>query len=212
MESAQARHKPHAAISSQTTDNPIPMNKTIASAALFTALATASMSAAAADGKITFTGTIQGAICIIKGGDSTDRGTSNFTVALPNVSVTALSSAGASAGDTPFSVIVGGPGQTGCTNGKIAKMWFETSTPTVDAANGGRLKNTASGGAGNVLVGLLNKTGAPINLSNNSGGDGSKETIAGNTATLRYTAEDYATAAAAAGAADTYVNYSVVYN
>lgn len=188
------------------------MSKTLISAALFAAIGITSLSAAAADGKITFTGKISDVTCTIKGGDNTDGGTSNFTVKLPSVSTTALATAGQSAGDTPFSVVVGGSGQTGCTNGKIAKMWFETSTPTVDAAHGGRLKNTASGGATNVLVALLNKAGATIDLSNNAGGEGSKEEIADNTATLKYTAQYYATGAATAGDVNTYVNYSVVYN
>ncbi|MDR0184018.1 fimbrial protein [Lysobacter arvi] len=188
------------------------MSKTLICAALFSALGFTSLSAAAADGKITFTGTISDVTCTIKGGDNTNGGTSNFTVTLPSVSTTALAAAGQTAGDTPFSVIVGGSGQSGCKDGKIAKLWFETSTPTVDAANGGRLKNTASAGATNVLVGLLNKANAPIDLSDNTGVDGSEETIADNTATLQYTAQYYATGAAGAGDVNTYVNYSVVYN
>jgi len=188
------------------------MSKTLISAALFAAMGLTSLSAAAADGKITFTGNISDVTCTIKGGDNTNGGAKDFTVELQSVSRTALASAGQVAGDVPFSVIIGGSGQAGCTNGKLAKMWFESSTPTIDAANGGRLKNTASGGATNVLVGLLNKAGANINLSNNTGGDGSQETIAGNTATLQYTAQYYATGAAGAGDVNTYVNYSVVYN
>jgi len=188
------------------------MSKTIVSAALFAALATASLSAAAADGKITFTGTISDVTCTVKGGTNTDGGVNNFTVALPTVSTTALASAGQSAGDTPFTVIIGGSGQTKCKDGKIAALWFESSTPTVDAANGGRLKNTAASGATNVLVGLLNKAGAPIDMSNNANGKGSEETIVGDTATLKYTAQYYATAASTSGAVNTYVNYSVTYN
>jgi len=188
------------------------MSKTLISAAVFAAIGFTSLSAAAADGKITFTGKISDVTCTIKGGDNTDGGASNFTVKLEPVSVTALKTSGESAGDKPFSVIVGGAGQTGCTNGKIAKMWFESSTPTVDAAHGGRLKNTASAGATNVLVGVLNKAGSTINMSNNAGGDASAETIADNTATLQYTAQYYAIGAATAGDVSTYVNYSVVYN
>ena len=184
------------------------MSKILISAALFAAAGFTSLSAAAADGKITFNGTISDVTCTITGGDNTDGGTSNFTVNLPSVSTSALASSGQSAGDTPFSVVLGG---ANCKD-KIAKLWFESSTPTIDAANGGRLKNTASGGAANVLVGLLNKAGAAINLSTNAGGDGSKEQIAGNTATLKYTAQYYATGVATAGAVNTYVNYSVVYN
>jgi len=180
------------------------MSKTIVSAALFAALATASLSAAAADGKITFTGTISDVTCTVKGGTNTDGGTSNFTVALPTVSTTALAAAGQSAG--------GGPSQPKCKDGAIASLWFESSTPTVDAANGGRLKNTATSGATNVLVGLLNANGAPINMSNNTNAAASGVKIVDTTATLNYTAQYYATAAATAGAVNTYVNYSVVYN
>lgn len=188
------------------------MSKILISAALSAAIASTSLSAAAADGKITFTGKIEDVTCTIKGGTGTDGATSNFTVDLPHVSKAALDTAGDVAGDTPFSVIIGGSGQSGCTNGKIAKMWFESSTPTIDAAHGGRLKNTAASGAQNVLVGVLNKSMVNIDMSNNTGGDGSAETIADNTATLKYTAQYYAIGAATAGDVNTYVNYSVVYN
>lgn len=188
------------------------MSKTLISAALFAAMSLTSLSAAAADGTITFSGNISTVTCTVKGGDNTDGGASDFTVGLPSVSTTALKAAGESAGDTRFSVVIGGAGQTGCTNGKVARLRFETTTQTIDAANGGRLKNTAAGGASNVLVGLLNKGNAPINLSNDAGIEGSKEQIAGNTATLLYTAQYYATAPATAGDVNTFVNYSVVYN
>jgi len=185
------------------------MSKTCISAALFAATGLTSLTAAAADGTITFTGNVSDVTCIVTGGDNTNGGTSNFTVALPSVQANALDTAGDTAGDTPFTVVLSGPN---CKDGKAAKVWFESSTPTIDAAHGGRLKNTAAGGATNVLIGVLNKAGAPIDMSNNAGGDGSKETISGNTATLHYMAQYYAIGAATPGDVNTFVNYSVVYN
>lgn len=188
------------------------MNKTLLSAAMVAAFGLSTIAtASAADGKITFVGQITDVTCTVKGGTGTDGGLQNFTVTLPTVSTTALAAVDQVAGETPFEVIIGASGQTGCTNGKIAVLRFEPLSSPVNQATG-RLINQAAGGATNVEVELLNKAKAPINLYTNANGAGSEETIAGNTATLKYGAQYHATnGASTAGAVNTFANYSVIY-
>lgn len=184
------------------------MKKYLTPAIAAAAMAMVSSSAFAADGTITFTGQIEDMTCTVTGGAGTDGGAQDFTVALPTVQKTALSAAGQRAGDTPFSVIIGGAGETGCTDGKTAKLWFELGqSAQIDQASG-RLNNL--GTATEVQVNLLNSEGLDINLATNS--NPSTQVIAGNTATLNYIAQYYATGAAEAGTVDTNVVYSVAYN
>lgn len=188
------------------------MNKTLLSTAMVAALGFAAIgTASAADGKITFKGQIEDTTCTVAGGTGTDGGAQNFTVTLPTVSKLALDTAGDRAGDTPFSIVIGGSGQTGCTNGKVVKIKFEGAQSPVDAATG-RLKNTvAAGNASVVQVGLLNDAKADINLVDNT--NSPTATIASNTATLNYWAQYYAPATGVtAGLVDTFAMYSVVYN
>jgi len=188
------------------------MNKLLLSTAMVAALGFAAVgTASAADGKITFKGSISDVTCTVTGGAGTDGGVQNFTVSLPNVSKTALDTAGDRAGDTAFAVIIGGAGQTGCTNGKLASLKFEPAQSPVDAATGRLINSTAAGEAAVVQVGLLNNSKQDINLYNNT--NSPVATIASNTATVNYWAQYYApTTGVTSGAVDTYVMYSVVYN
>lgn len=187
------------------------MKKTLISAALVAVVGAAVVpSAFAADGKINFVGTIEDTTCTVTGGPGTSGGAQDFTVTLPTVQKTALAAAGARAGDKDFSVIIGGSGQTGCTDGKIVKLQFEAGQSPVDAATG-RLVNQAPGTALDVQVGLLNDQKQDINL--NDGTNNTVATIAGNTATLKYFAQYYApNGSVTAGTVDTFVMYSVGYN
>ncbi|MET3931714.1 major type 1 subunit fimbrin (pilin) [Lysobacter sp. OAE881] len=188
------------------------MKKTLLSTALVAVVAAAAVpSAFAADGKITFRGQIEDTTCTVSGGTGTDGGAQNFTVTLPTIQKTALSTAGSRAGDTPFSIVIGGSGQTGCTNGKVVKVKFEGAQSPIDAATG-RLKNTvAAGNAAVVQVGLLNDSMADINLVDNT--NAPTVTISSNTAKLNYWAQYYAPATGVtAGAVDTFAMYSVAYN
>jgi len=188
------------------------MNKTLLSTAMVAVLGFAAIgTASAADGKITFRGFIEDTTCTVTGGTGTDGAAQNFTVTLPHIQKTALDAAGDRAGDTPFSVIVGGSGQTGCTNGKVVKLKFEGAQSPVDAATG-RLKNTvAAGNAAVVQIGLLNDAKADINLVDNT--NSTTATIAANTATLNYWAQYYApTTGVTTGTVDTFVMYSLAYN
>lgn len=162
----------------------------------------------AADGTITFKGEITDTTCQISGGDNTDGGTGSFTVTLPTISAGALPK-GERAGHTHFSVLISG--DSGCTAGKIASMWFESIAGSLVNPVTGDLKN--AGGATNVEVGLLNNLGTHINIWTNE--NQSTATIsASNDAKLDYTAYYQASAAnaATAGAVDTNVVYSMTYN
>lgn len=175
----------------------------------------------AADGTITFNGKITGATCSVSGGGAA-TGTGNITVQLPSVSSQALANANSTAGETPFSLILGGGAN--CTNGQTAAMWVETaSTGDLDTSTS-NLKNHAAGGS-NVEIQLVNPANntqiklaqnvAVANgntiLSNNQ----PAATIAGNTATLKYVAR-YVNAGAAnsvnAGDVQSALVYSMQYN
>jgi major type 1 subunit fimbrin (pilin) len=199
------------------------MKKIILSAALaavfgFVALAP---QAKAADGTITFNGQVTDTTCTIAGGGAAS-GTGNITVTLPTVSSSVLSADGMTAGDTNFSLLLGGG--TNCTNGKTAALWVETSaTPALDASTGA-LKNQAAGGASNVQVRMLNPANnQPINLGVNavvtngasviSANNQPAATISGNTATLNYIGQYLAKGGAAtAGQVSTYLTYTMQYN
>lgn len=199
------------------------MKKIILSAALaavfgFVALAP---QAKAADGTITFNGQVTDTTCTIAGGGAAS-GTGNITVTLPTVSSSMLSADGMTAGDTNFSLLLGGG--TNCTNGKTAALWVETSaTPALDASTGA-LKNQAAGGASNVQVRMLNPANnQPINLGANavvtngasviSANNQPAAIISGNTATLNYIGQYLAKGGAAtAGQVSTYLTYTMQYN
>lgn len=188
------------------------MKKTLFTAALAAAFGLVAMQASAADGTITFTGLITDTTCTVTGGTGTDGAAQNITVAMPTVSVTALKADGQRAGDTPFSLVIGGSGQTGCTNGKVVSLRFEPAqSPMIDATTG-RLKNsTAAGMATLVEVAMLNAAKSDINLYTSA--NSTQATIANNTATLNYWAQYVATGGAStAGTVNTNVVYSLTYN
>ncbi|GGD46699.1 fimbrial protein [Pseudoxanthomonas indica] len=191
------------------------MKKHLLSAALLAVLGFSTIGAASAvDGKITFTGTISDQTCSVTGGTGTNGAAGDFTVTLPTVATTALSAADKVAGETPFTVVIGGSGQTGCgagTPAKVARLHFEALSSPVSASTG-RLINQAASGATKVEVELLSKDNKPINIATGENATGSEETITGNTATLKYGARYHATGGAStAGAVSTYVNYTIVY-
>lgn len=189
------------------------MKKTILSAALAAVAAVVSIpSAAAADGTITFTGNITADTCTVKGGNPGSPTAASFTVTLPNVDAPSLGAANQIAGTTPFQIVIGGPGQTGCTNGKTVRANWEAG-PTIDAVTGA-LKNTAaSSPASNVQIALFSQGGTIINLAGlYNDPSNPSAVIASNAATLNYQAAYKATGAATAGAVASQVNYSVTYN
>lgn len=184
------------------------MKRTIITAAVLGLAAITPQLASAADGKISFTGSLTDVTCSIGPGAGASGG-ADMTVNLPTLSVKALAGVGSRAGSTPFSVVIGGAGETGCTNGKIASIrWEPAGSPQIDATTG-RLNN--AGSAAGVQVSVWNNNGQEINLYQNS--NPSVATIVNNTATLQYVAEYYAAQGGVGpGSVDTFAVYSMSYN
>lgn len=197
------------------------MKKLVLSVALASICSMVGLNASASDGTITFNGNISAASCTVSGAGAAS-GTGNIAVAMPTVSTHALEAANSTAGDTSFSLVLGGG--SNCTNGQTAAMWVETTNSADLDTTTGNLKNHASGGS-NVQIRLINPTNngkiqlaqnvAVVNgntiLSNNQ----PAATIVGNTATLKYVAQ-YVNAGAVgsvtAGAVQSALVYSMQYN
>jgi major type 1 subunit fimbrin (pilin) len=187
------------------------MNKHLISSALVAVFALSAVATASAqDGKITFDGSVSDSTCTVTGGAGAGAG-KDFTVSLPSVAKGTLATNGAFGGDTSFQVTVGGAGQTGCTDGKVASLRFDSTSANINAATGRLVNKAATGAAANVEVELYSAKGS-INLLTNANTDGGGAAIASNTAKLTYGARYRATGAATAGAVNTFINYSVVYN
>jgi major type 1 subunit fimbrin (pilin) len=173
------------------------------SAAILTSAALSSQFAFAADGTITINGQVTAQTCTINGNGS---GSNNFTVTLPTVSTSALATAGQKAGATPFNIAL-----TACTpaSGNV-HTYFEPG-PTVDTSTGNLIVTT--GGAQNVEIGLANGDFSAIALGAADASQNSQAVAisTGGTATLPYYAQYIATGAATAGAANSSVMYTLVY-
>jgi major type 1 subunit fimbrin (pilin) len=189
----------------------IKSTRSVFKCALGAALIVLSAQASAADGTITFEGSIDASSCTINA-----TGTrASFTVQLPKVGVNALAAAAQTAGDTPFSIRL-----SGCSDiaGNVSTN-FEAGT-AVDTATG-RLNNTATiGGAKNVQLQLLNASdgsaiviGAPTASQNSHGVALAPEAAESSVgvATLNYFARYYATGAATAGSVSSLVTYSLIF-
>ena len=176
------------------------------------ALVAGTASAAASNGgTIRFTGAVTDETCTVTGGAGTNGGTGNFTVALDPVPASALAAATDTAGNKTFQVIIGGPGQSTCVDGKVATMSFVPSSPQIDPTTGA-LINALSGQATNTEVQVLDSTGTAIALNDPANGV-TFPAIAGNTATVDFQAQYLAVnAGATAGLVSTDVLYQVVYN
>ncbi len=151
---------------------------------LIAALATAgfamcSQVATAYDGTIAFSGAVTATTCVINGGPGKD-----FTVTLPTVQHTAVDN-NQVAGRTPFKIEL-----TSCSAGSNSvHVYFEPIGGTIDSATG-YLKNTASSGATNVQISLLNGDASWIDLRGNDGAQNSMAaTISNSAATLNYFAQ-----------------------
>jgi major type 1 subunit fimbrin (pilin) len=180
------------------------------------------LSGVASDGTITFTGAVTASTCTV----SVNGNVANATVALPTVSTAALNntSTKTTAAGTFFNMAV-----TGCTavadlgSGtphapSTVQIYIEAG-PNVDEATGG-LINTVAGS--NVEVNLYNASGSTIVNTQIMPGTNTNQptplTIAGSTGVLTQTEwfyAGYSTAGAAApataGAVNTSVTYSLIY-
>jgi major type 1 subunit fimbrin (pilin) len=173
-------------------------------------LSLSSTTAKAADGTITFNGSITGQTCDI---DGNGTGGKDFTVTLPTVSKQSLPNAGATAGATPFHISL-----SNCSpaTGNVA-TYFEPNGAAVDLATGNL--NIDAGGASNVQLQLLNgganktsiRLGATANGADNSGSH-SVALVAG-AAQLDYFVQYIAyKGAASEGSVTSRVQYTIKYN
>jgi major type 1 subunit fimbrin (pilin) len=154
------------------------------------------------DGTLTINGKLTAATCTVSGnGQGKD-----FTVTLPTLSAQTLSSAGATAGSTGFSIAL-----TNCTpaTGNVHTFWQYGANTLAD----GNLKN--NGSAGNVEVQLVDYNGTPatIDVSKADGAQNSHTVaIASGAANLKYAAQYVSPAGSAtAGDVTTSVTYSMSY-
>ncbi|MFL9857501.1 fimbrial protein [Paraburkholderia madseniana] len=171
-------------------------------------LGLASLGAQASDGTITFTGSLSDTTCSING-KAAGTPADIPGVQLPEVSASALGTAGATAGRTQPIVLA----LTGCSGTATKAVAFFESGPTVDKSNGYLMNQAATSPATNVEVRLLNASFQPINITKGVNNDIATNgvPISGNAATLNYYGEYYATGKATSGAVSTSVNYTMQY-
>ncbi|WP_158784613.1 fimbrial protein [Pantoea sp. BAV 3049] len=159
--------------------------------------------ASASDGTITFNGELQATTCNV----SVDGLGSDANVTLPVVGVSQLSTAGATAGQTKFSIDL-----SNCEGTQNTATAFFESGQNVDS--NGRLSNTGSAGT-NVSLQLRDgsNTNTPVIIVGNT----SQETnnfygdIANGSLSLPYLVEYYANQAAIPGLVNSSVTYSIIY-
>ncbi|EHC4280972.1 F17A fimbrial adhesin [Escherichia coli] len=168
-------------------------------------LAAASSSATLAyDGTITFNGKVVDQTC------SVTTGSKNLKVTLPTVSANSLDSSGKVVGLTPFTISLEGC-NTAATGAQNVNAYFEPNANTDYTT--GNLTNTASSGASNVQIQLLNADGVKVIKLGQAAAAQNVDTVAINDAnvTLRYNAQYYATGVATAGDVTSTVNYTIAY-
>ncbi|WMT15764.1 fimbrial protein [Serratia fonticola] len=170
----------------------------------------ASATITVAGGNINFTGEVTDATCQING--QTPNGAVDLNVALEPVSASELSFAGATAKPKSFIITLGGPTDLNCTDGKIASVYFEPTSPAIDNATGWLRNTSAVDPAANVEVQILNgNTNNPINLVSGNNNHAPK-TIANQTAEYTYFGQYVAVGGAASpGKVASTVKYSIVY-
>ncbi|MGQ7933290.1 fimbrial protein [Paraburkholderia sp. D1E] len=172
-------------------------------------LGLASFGAEAADGTITFTGTVSDTTCSING--TASGSPADFAVVLPTVSAGTLAAQGAVAGtSSPTDITLALSGCSGTATKAVAA--FENGS-TVDQTTGYLTNQAVSGAAANVEVRLLNASLQPINVTTGLNNDISTTgaTISGGSANLKYFAQYYATGKATPGAVNTSVQYTMQY-
>jgi len=161
-------------------------------------------------GIIEFTGEVTDLTCTISGGAGAS-GTTNITVPMDPVEASALSASGATAGLHPYQLVIGGPGQGTCQNGKVATLYFDPTAGQVDGANGNLRNQEPTSPAANTQIQVLYKNAvvdfrdptfkidAPAIVNNTSVIDMASQYIANG-------------GAAAPGFVQSAINYKVVYN
>ncbi|MFM9923236.1 fimbrial protein [Variovorax sp. H27-G14] len=166
-------------------------------------VAAATQSAFASDGTITINGLVTANTCQINGST-----VGNVTVTLPAIQASALPALNATAGTTPFALVL-----SGCTGALTRVSAYFEAGPTVDFDTGNLKLDTAAGSATGVEISLLNSDATKIRLGGDaaSANGATPVTIASGGATLRYFAQYVRTGAVGPGTATTRVLYSLNY-
>jgi major type 1 subunit fimbrin (pilin) len=170
-------------------------------ASLVSASALLSAAAQAADGTISFTGSLTDTTCTVTavGGTGGD-----LNVTLPTISATKLAAPGSTAGDTVFKLQVTG-GAT-CADGTIVRAHFNPGA-TTDLIN--NVLNS-TGTATHVAFELVNGDGTVMTIG---GTDATSAVVTAGTATLAYVVRYKSIlGAATAGTASSSVTYDLAYN
>lgn len=155
----------------------------------------------ATDGKITFTGTIKAQTCKI----NEASGGPNFTITLPKVSTTALSSGGMTAGKTPFSISL-----TNCQPAAGNVFTHFEPGDTINAASGNLINK--QGTASNVEVSMLNSSDESLIKLGGANENSKPVALSNGAATLSYYAQYVAMGGpATVGTVKTSVLYSIQY-
>lgn len=119
----------------------------------------------AADGTITFNGLVTASACTTVAGAASIGGTAstNATIAMPNVTASALNSAaGTIAGHTPFTIELSGCQSTAALN-NVRALFSTTSAPASDS---NIMANVAgAGAAGDVGIAILTPGGTQVDLN-----------------------------------------------
>lgn len=121
------------------------MMRKLLSALILAGIAWAGQVAFAADGTITFAGAVSSDTCTVNGGVAG----SSFTVVLPPIASASLAAVSASAGRTPFDIVL-----SACSTPSGAVHTFFEAGLSTDSETG-HLKNTGGAGTG-VQIRLLN--------------------------------------------------------
>lgn len=157
----------------------------------------------AADGAIHFDGSVIAPTCVLTNGPTP----ADIRVKLPAVAVSALSQSGQTAGRTPFVIRVA---DCDATTAQV-QTYFEPG-PTVNINTNNLTLEGGANNAGNVELQLLNADHSQILLGNPSGLQNSQAAaVSGGGADLRYYAQYVATGAATAGAANSSVTFTMIY-
>jgi len=163
--------------------------------------------AAANDGVINFEGRVSDVTCTIEG-EAPGGGTVVKNVNLGGVSASLLTNAGDRLNLTGFSIRIGAPGETACTNGRTAMVAFDPTSPAIDVATGRLNIDDTADAATNVQIEVTKRDGTPIHVyTEKSEG----VIIADNQAVIPLAAQYYATAAAGEGLVKTRVGFMVEY-
>ncbi|MGH8079085.1 MAG: fimbrial protein [Lysobacter sp.] len=176
--------------------------KTASIAVLAVALALPA-SAFAADGTLHFEGSVIAPTCVLTNGPTP----ADIRVKLPAVAVSALSAAGQTAGRTPFFIRV-----ADCDAGTAQVQTYFEPGPTINTSSNNLSLEGATGNAGNVELQVLNADHSQVLLGNPLGLQNTQSVaIESGGAALRYYAQYVATGAATAGAANSSVTFTMIY-